>query len=347
MSTTWVVTTAAERIDLDAEGSGQTTFTVTNQGGTADRAVFEAVAGAGAEPGWFSVDEPQRRVEAAGSASFLVRTTVPAGTAHGTYELRGRVYSADSAPEETSVLSGRIVFDVAAPPAPKKRTIPWWVYVVAAALVVIVIVTVTLVLTLGGGDTPPAAGPSATPVSVEPTPNGTATVPSVTGKSEGDARAALTRAGLVVGAVKHRFDTAQVDKVLEQTRQADTIVNRGSTVDLVVGATLSAPAAATAPGTTLGAGQPITWTQPEKWVTSWQVTVSIYLCVPPSSCDTVPVIRTLVDKPSYVPPVRVPLKGPAGSVVTRGGAWGVIAFDDFGTPGPALPDVGVDYPITP
>ena len=40
MATNWVVTTAAERITLDDQRKGETTFTVTNPGPAFDRAVF-------------------------------------------------------------------------------------------------------------------------------------------------------------------------------------------------------------------------------------------------------------------------------------------------------------------
>src|SRR5258706_8042937 len=101
MSTNWVVTTAAERIALDDAKRGETTFTVTNPGSRPDRAVFEVVPGDNAGPAWFTADQPQRQVPANGSASFLLTVQVPATAAPGTYEVRGRVYSASEAPEES------------------------------------------------------------------------------------------------------------------------------------------------------------------------------------------------------------------------------------------------------
>jgi len=77
MPTNWVVTTAAERIALNEAKQGETTFTVTNPGTRADRVVFEPVPGQGADPSWFTVDEPQRRVQPAASVSFLVKAQVP------------------------------------------------------------------------------------------------------------------------------------------------------------------------------------------------------------------------------------------------------------------------------
>src|SRR3954467_2047575 len=132
MSTNWVVTTPSDHIELDEAQQGQTTFTVTNPTKRVDRVMVDIVAGDGADESWFSVDEPQRRVPASGSVSYLMKTTVPPTAKPGTYNVQARVYSADSAPEEDSVLSNRVVLEIKAKPAPVvvKKKIPWWVFVV-------------------------------------------------------------------------------------------------------------------------------------------------------------------------------------------------------------------------
>src|SRR5262245_6105291 len=111
MATKWVITTASDRIALDGTGSGETTFTVSNPSARIDRAVFDVVPGDGADAAWFTVDEPQRRVPGNGSVSYLMKVAVPAGATAGAYTVQGRVYSADSAPEEDSVLSGRLAVE--------------------------------------------------------------------------------------------------------------------------------------------------------------------------------------------------------------------------------------------
>src|SRR5262245_55984752 len=123
MTTDWAVTTAAERIKLDSERKNSTLFTVSNPGRAADRVVFDVLPGEGAAEDWFQVEQPQRLVKGGDSVSYIVRTTVPAGVADGTYSYQALVYSADVPPEENSRLSGRITFDLVNPKPPKKP--PW------------------------------------------------------------------------------------------------------------------------------------------------------------------------------------------------------------------------------
>jgi hypothetical protein len=172
MTTEWVITAAAERVDL-RDGAGETTFLVTNPSSAQDRVVFEVVAGDGADPSWLRPpEEPQVLVAAGGSASFLVKIAVPAGAAAGGYWLQGRAYSADTAPEEGSRLSGRVAFQVMPSVKPKK---PWWPYALAAGLI-LVVVLVAGILVLGGDDEPQAQSPaqpttvdtSVTPVLLSP-----------------------------------------------------------------------------------------------------------------------------------------------------------------------------------
>lgn len=134
MTTELTITAATERVKLDAQNHAEVAFTVTNSGSGSSQVVFEIVPGDGADGTWFSVTEPQRRIDAGASVSYLVRIAVPAGTAAGSYTLQGRAYPADTAPEEASRLSNRVAFDVAASAKPAK---PWWPYAVAAALVLV------------------------------------------------------------------------------------------------------------------------------------------------------------------------------------------------------------------
>lgn len=147
MTTSWSVSAATDRVDLDSTGRAEATFTVTNQSPTDQRLVFDVEPGETADRAWFDVVEPQVLVQHGGSATFLVRLVVPAGTPVGRCWFAGRAYSADHAPEETSVVSDRVAFEV----RPSSRPVPWWrkwwwVFVVAALLMVAIAVVLAFVL---------------------------------------------------------------------------------------------------------------------------------------------------------------------------------------------------------
>ncbi len=174
MTTEWIIAGATERVDL-RDGKGEITFLVTNPGTAQDRVVFEVVAGDGADPSWLRPpEEAQILVAEGGSASFLVKIVVPAGAAAGGYWLQGRAYSADTAPEEGSRLSGRVAFEVKPSVKPRK---PWWPYALAAGLILVVVVVGILVF---GGDDEPE-----TQATAQPSPIGTSFVPVLLSPADG------------------------------------------------------------------------------------------------------------------------------------------------------------------
>lgn len=153
MTSPWTVSAGTDRVQLDATGRAEATFTVTNQGPTDQRMVFDVVPGETVDRAWFTVVEPQLLVSHGGSTTFLVRLTVPAGTPAGSRWFAGRAYSADRAPEETSVVSDRVAFDV----RPSVAPVPWWRkwwWLLALAALTLVALVVVLVLVLGGDDEP-------------------------------------------------------------------------------------------------------------------------------------------------------------------------------------------------
>jgi hypothetical protein len=156
MTSPWTVKATTERVDLDPTGRAEATFTVTNNGPVDQRLVFDVVPGDGASRDWFDTATPQVLVTHGGSAPVLVSIAVPAGTAAGPLWFAGRAYSADRAPEETSVLSDRVAFEV----EPSARPQPWWRrwwWVFAVAALVLVVVAVVLFLVLRK-DQPPDGG---------------------------------------------------------------------------------------------------------------------------------------------------------------------------------------------
>jgi hypothetical protein len=275
VSTQWVVTNASSRITLDAQKQGETTFTVSNPAMNADRAVFEVVPGDGADRAWFTVTDPQRMVPGTGSVPYLVKVAVPAQAPAGSYSVQGRVYSADSAPEESSVLSGRVLLDVGAAPAPvEPKPKPWWL-VAVAALVVLVIGVVTWLLVAGGDEPAPIAGGGTPSTSASASaPPREAKVPNLLGLTEDQATKELAATGLAVGTVKRKHDPANKDKVLSQGTAATTVVPGGTKVDLVVAVSLAAPGIAS-PGAGASFSRDSTvvvkWNQTEPWVAKWRV----------------------------------------------------------------------------
>jgi hypothetical protein len=279
MSTKWVVTAAAEQVALDRQRKGETTFTVTNPSGAADRAVFDVVGGDGADTSWFTVEEPQRLVRPGASVSYLLKVAIPGNTPPGKYDVQGLVYSVDSAPEESSVLSPRVKLEVAADPEPvARRRWPWW-WLVAAGVGLVLLVVVGVVV-FGGGDEEPAAGPAV------PTPGPVVAevmMPDLLGRSEREALQTLADLGLTVRPIKYRHDPERADQVVLQSLEPDTVVDPAAVVDLEVAVELAAPVLTSPEGVPqFEAGelsQTLEWDNGLSPVRRWQVTWSRERCV--------------------------------------------------------------------
>ncbi|WP_152363088.1 Stk1 family PASTA domain-containing Ser/Thr kinase [Microlunatus speluncae] len=225
MTTEWVVAAGAERLGLTASGTaeqpgpsiGELTFTVTNPGPVEDRVVFEIVPGDGAKRPWFTVDEPQRLVPGGQSVTFLIKVSIPAGEPAGPFWVQGRVYSADTAPEESSRVSGRVTGEIA--PTKIKKSKPWWLLAVAALVVIVLGVVGWLVLRPGNRP-----------------------VPALTGLTEEQARQKLLDSGLTLGLVQRRHQAGSERTVIEQSVGEGAEAASGSPVDVVITIRLTAPA---------------------------------------------------------------------------------------------------------
>jgi len=225
MTTEWVAAAGAERLTLAASGTaekpgpsvGELTFTITNPGPVEDRAVFEIVPGDGAKKPWFTVDEPQRLVPAGQSVTFLIKVSVPAGEPAGPFWVQGRVYSADTAPEESSRVSGRVTGEIA--PTKIKKSKPWWLLAVAALVVVVLGVVGWLIL----------RRPAET------------AVPPLTGLTQAQAQGKLAESGLSLGQVRSRNQAGGQRTVIEQSIAVGVLAEPGRTIDVVVAVQLTAP----------------------------------------------------------------------------------------------------------
>jgi hypothetical protein len=371
MPTKWVVTTPSDHIELDEAHQAETTFTVTNPTAKVDRVVFDVAASEGTDTSWFSVEQPQRRVPPSGSVSYLLKTSIPADAKAGIYSVQGRAYSADSAPEEDSVLSSRLVIEIkpkAAPVAKKRKLPPWWIWVVAG-LVVIVVLVIVFVFAFGGTKE--------------------VTAPDVTNEPLNQAKTNLSVFGLTPGLIHYQQTITNPGEVIAQSVIGGTKVDQSKPVDLVLSVSLVAPTpvkpnsgATVAPSTlvapttsipskpsdftALASPSPepsagtittglLNWTDKDPFVTHWQVTIAQQICVsstsPAPHCAYVnsTVVRT--DQPSYTPianaaiaPTQLSIIAPGlpftfGVNMTPGTTyeWTVAAVDDFGTAGPASP----------
>ena len=347
MSTQWVITAAAERITLDAAKKGETTFTVTNPGRRADRAVFDVVVGDGADAAWFSVEDPQRLIKPAASASYLVKAAVPAGATPGTYEIQGRVFSADEAPEESSVLSPRVLLEVPVPPAPVKRRLPWWVFVVAG-LVVLVIATVIWLVVPGGKPVTPTPTPFPTPsgdasptapVSAAPPAAGYAVMPPIVGVELPKAELLLINQGLKLGAVHYRYTPGGNHTVYIQYVPPGFTVRKGTAIEVDVIETINPPTLVTPAAEShlaKNAKPRVEWKQVETWESRWSVQVTYERCGQFGGCQV------------GAKPISVPETLRAATTITSDKFYDVPPTMDYNTGGDGLHDSGrVFYQICP
>jgi len=346
VTTKWVVTTASERVALDeATRGGEATFMVTNQSPKSARAMFDIKTGDGVDESWFSVEDPQRPIRPAASVPYLVRIQVPQTVPPGQYEFEARVYPPDSAPEENFVLSRRVMLEVPKKPEPPKKKFPWWI-VVAAALLVLVIGVVTWIVWPSGGE--PQAAPSASP-----TPQASAVpveytiVPQVLKATIDSARKSLTDANLSVGVVQYRAGAAA--NVTRQSIPGGTAVPKGTKVDIELQMpfsllTITAPG----PNSSMPSGRwpTIVWTQPEPYITKWQVYIQAEQCTKPSAT-----VANVCGFPIVGAPILATSKEYAGSMPKLnfaapavGATWNtgkiivsVIPLDDLGV---AVPSSG-------
>lgn len=225
MSTPWKIAPGVERIDLGAQRRGEVTFTVSNPGPVDDRAVLDIACSENAERSWFAVSEPQRLVPHGGSVQFSVAVRPGEQAAAGAYWLAGRVYSADSAPEETAVVSDRVAFDLAgATPKPKK---PIWIWLVPLIVMIAAVVGIVLFLLLRPDDPETVA------------------VPDLTNQSLDQANQVLRQAGLQIQVVTAHSEDVPIGNVAGQDPAANQPVAPGTAVTVTVSLGKAPPATVT------------------------------------------------------------------------------------------------------
>ncbi|HEY6740255.1 MAG TPA: PASTA domain-containing protein [Actinopolymorphaceae bacterium] len=315
MSTAWKISSSTTHVELDGDGRGEVTFTVTNPSDTKDEARFEVVPVGDAEPSWFEVEDPQRLLLPGWSAAYVVRIAVPSAArdrATGTYALRGKVGSVDDG--GSPVTSEQVVLSLGGRPAARRR--PRGLLLIAGAVVAVLLLGLVGYLLLRPTDV---------------------TVPSLTGKRESEVREELAELGLRVGKVTRLHDLdADPGTVRSQRPAAGTEVRPGSRVALELaihlpGPTLEAPA----DGARVRSPEfpHLTWT-PVPDATGYRVIVEREWCLEllggRKSCDwiidRVDITGTTSARPTLVESSE---KGLLSGRVR----WQVSALDDAGRPG--------------
>ncbi|GAA2096793.1 hypothetical protein GCM10009841_08670 [Microlunatus panaciterrae] len=162
-SATPFAVTAPAQLELAADRTGTTTFTVTNLTGRPVTARFRARGGAGADDSWFAVaGASEVPMSLGGTLTTNVTVTVPPSAPAGQHTLQLEVIAED----DTESVSGQTVsFTVGPAPAPARRP-RWLLWVVIAAVVLLLAGFAAWFLLLRG----PAAPVSSSP----PTISGTA-----------------------------------------------------------------------------------------------------------------------------------------------------------------------------
>jgi hypothetical protein len=208
--TAWQISPGAERVELK-DGQAEVVFTVTNPGPVDKRATVDVVGSEQAQSSWFKIAEPQQLIPHGGSKQFMATVKPDEKAPAGTHWLAGRVYSADAAPEEDSVTSDRVTFEIkplAAKPKPK-----WWLWASIAAGLLAVVIGVVLFLVLPGGGSD---------------------VPDVTTKTQADAEQLVKDRGLVPNVQQQPSEIVLNGNVISQDPPAGRSVKKGSTVTIVV-----------------------------------------------------------------------------------------------------------------
>ena len=212
MTRVFDLTSPSSALELDENGQGEISFTVTNAAGRSLRARAKVVPLGSTQAGWLSVvGETERRLDADATAQFTVRVAVPAGTPEGAYNFRLDVISEENPDEDFT--QGPIVAAEVATSQPRKKRFSWWIPVVAG--VVLVLGGLIAWLAMRGG--------------------GKVEVPDLDGMTVVAAGEKLTEVGLVTGSTAEQpSESGAPGTVWRQEPEAGVMVAKGTNVDLTI-----------------------------------------------------------------------------------------------------------------
>jgi hypothetical protein len=142
----FTVTSAGQRVSLDANGAAQASFTVANTSTQTVRGRLLARPGDTAKPEWFSVvGETVRQFGPNAAEQVVVQLNVPRAAPPGTYSFRLDAVS-EADPDEDFTEGPSVAFEVAAAPPPPKRKIPWWIFAIAGGVLLLIIIIVVILI---------------------------------------------------------------------------------------------------------------------------------------------------------------------------------------------------------
>lgn len=164
----FTVTSAGQKVQLDGTGAAQAQYTVTNTSADELSGRLLATPQDPAKAEWFSIDgEATREFAAAAAEQVRLQIKVPPGTTPATYSVRLDAVS-EVNPDEDFTEGPSVSFDVTLPKPPVpwwKRF--WWIFVIAGVVLIAIIgVVVWLLLRGSGSSTPTTTTTSTTPTNV-------------------------------------------------------------------------------------------------------------------------------------------------------------------------------------
>src|SRR5262245_15072523 len=98
LQTDWAVTTAAERVALNQQRRAETTVTVTNLQPQA-KDVTVSVVTDDTVRAWFTVAEPDRRLESGAASPYVVSIAVPPEAKSGEYAFQVQANESGASPD--------------------------------------------------------------------------------------------------------------------------------------------------------------------------------------------------------------------------------------------------------
>ena len=210
MPTLFHITPASSSVALDSSRRGKATFTVTNASGLQMSARASAAAIDANTRGWFRLaEDPEHNFGDGDTTQYTVQINVPADAPAGPVSFRLDVVGIENPDEDYT--EGPPVQVLVPEKEPEPKPFPWWILAVVGG---VLLVGIILALVLWPRDV---------------------RVPYVRGLPEAAAWATIQAAKLEP-VVEERADQAPAGQAIGTTPEAETEVERGSEVNLIISA---------------------------------------------------------------------------------------------------------------